>query len=573
MSNLGILLAIIVLASAVFSVKRRRQERLDRIRADWAKPVDHPRRFDSLAESHISRISVSPGTRSLDDRTWADLNLDNVFAAIDRTTSTLGQQALYHRLRTAPVGKDLEAFEALTERLRDDVLARERAQIALDRLQDPQGYNVWWLGQPDAVEGRRWFAIFPVLTAAALVSIALLPVSPAFVVVMLLVNLPARLLTDRRIGAIASSIRQCAPLIGTAAALKFIASDDVQAITQPLRDDVSRLARLKWISSWANGNPFLLSFDAAPSLIIFNDLISVAYEYLNLLLLLDATGAYFGLRDLNANRASLLRITAAVGEVDAAISVASYRDGSDAWTRPRWHSDGPLTLTDLRHPLIVDPVPNSLALRPGTGVLVTGSNMSGKSTLLRTVGVNVILAQTLNTCLARDYVGPVLEVRSCIGRSDDLIAGKSYYLVEVEALLRLVRFSESTDPHLFLLDELFRGTNAVERVAAAHGVLQELVAADQVRKPHVVIAATHDGELVNLSRECYDAHHFGDSIGPDGLVFDHRLKAGPATTRTAIALLRQSGAPETLLERATATAALLDGQRNALMEPVRQPNV
>ena len=208
------------------------------------------------------------------------------------------------------------------------------------------------------------------------------------------------------------------------------------------------------------------------------------------------------------------------------------------------------------------PVPNSLTLRPGTGVLVTGSNMSGKSTLLRTVGVNVILAQTVNTCLAREYAGPVLEVRSCIGRSDDLIAGKSYYLVEVEALLGLVRLSESPQRHLFLLDELFRGTNAVERVAAGHGVLQELVQADRGRKPHAVIAATHDGELVNLSREFYDAYHFGDSIGAEGLVFDHRLKAGPATTRTAIALLRQSGAPERLLARATATAALLDGQRN-----------
>ena len=563
MNNLGILLAGIVLFSIVVSSKRRRDQRLNRIRANWGRPADHPRQFSALAESHISRISVSAGTRSLDDRTWADLSLDNVFAAIDRTTSTLGQQALYHRLRTAPVGENLEAFEVLTERLRDDVLARERAQIALDRLQDPQGYNVWWLGQPDAVEGRRWFAIFPVLTAAALVSIALLLVSPAFVIVMLLVNMPARFLTDRRIGAIASSIRQCAPLIGTAAALKFIAADDVQAITQPLRDDVSKLARLKWISSWANGNPFMLSFDSTPVLIMVNDFISVVYEYLNLLLLLDATGAYFGLRDLNANRASLLRITAAVGDVDAAISVASYREGSDSWTRPVFRRDGPLTLTDLRHPLLADAVPNSITLQPGGGVLVTGSNMSGKSTFLRTVGVNAILAQTVNTCLAREYAGPVLEVRSCIGRSDDLIAGKSYYLVEVEALLVLVRLSESADPHLFLLDELFRGTNAVERVAAAYGVLQELVTADHGRKPHVVIAATHDGELVNLSRECYDAYHFGDSIGPDGLVFDHRLKVGPATTRTAIALLRQSGAPETLLERATATAALLDGQRNA----------
>jgi DNA mismatch repair ATPase MutS len=215
-------------------------------------------------------------------------------------------------------------------------------------------------------------------------------------------------------------------------------------------------------------------------------------------------------------------------------------------------------MTDLRHPLIAGAVPNSIVLRPGAGVLVTGSNMSGKSTLLRTVGVNAILAQTINSCLARDYAGPVFDVRSCIGRMDDLMAGKSYYLVEVEALLGLVRLSERADAHLFLLDELFRGTNAVERVAAGHGVLHELLESDGRRKPHVVIAATHDGELVRLLPEIYDAYHFGDSIGPDGLVFDHRLTRGPATTRTAIALLRQSGAPDRLLDRAISTAARLD---------------
>ena len=64
---------------------------------------------------------MTPGGRSLDDRTWADLNLDDVFTSIDRTTSTLGRQALYHRLRSAPLGDDLETFEVLSERLRNDM--------------------------------------------------------------------------------------------------------------------------------------------------------------------------------------------------------------------------------------------------------------------------------------------------------------------------------------------------------------------------------------------------------------------------------------------------------------------
>lgn len=522
--------------------------------------TDRPLQFDSLAASHRSRVAVTAGNRSLDDRTWADLNLDDVFTSIDRTTSTLGRQALYHRLRSAPVGEGLETFEVLTERLRTDVGMRKRGQRALNRLQDPQGYDVWWLGRPGAVEGRPWYALFPVLTAAAVISVAFVPFSPAPLIVMLLINMTTRYFVDREIGAIALSIRQCAPLIGAAIALRFLATDDVP-MTGPLRDDVANLIRLKWISSWANGNPFMLSFDSTQAWVIASDLVVAVYEYFNLFLLLDATGVYFGLRDLNTHRASLLRVVASVGDVDTAMSVAFWREGARNWTRPQFQSVGSLTLTAVRHPLIADVMPNSITLRPGGGGLVTGSNMSGKSTFLRTVGVNVILAQTINTCLAREYSGPVLDVRSCIGRSDDLIAGKSYYVVEVEALVGLVRLSENAHPHLFLLDELFRGTNAVERVAAGQGVLYELLDSGKGSKPHVVIAATHDSELIALLPEIYEPYHFGDSIGPDGLVFDHRLRRGPATTRTALALLRQSGAPASLLDRATATAAMLDSHR------------
>jgi DNA mismatch repair ATPase MutS len=192
--------------------------------------------------------------------------------------------------------------------------------------------------------------------------------------------------------------------------------------------------------------------------------------------------------------------------------------------------------------------------------------MSGKSTFLRTVGVNAVLAQTIHTCLAGQYRAPVFHVRSYIGRADDLLAGKSYYIVEVEALLELVRASGDTAPHLFLLDELFRGTNAVERIAAGEAVLGELLQARKdASKLHIVLAATHDGELVDLVSGTFEAYHFGDSVGPDGLMFDHRLQHGPATTRNAVALLRLHGAPETLLARAVTTAEMLDRQRGTTL--------
>jgi len=279
--------------------------------------------------------------------------------------------------------------------------------------------------------------------------------------------------------------------------------------------------------------------------------------------LLDATGVYLASRDLSRHGRALVRATAAAGDVDAAISVASFRAGRSDWTRPEWQTTEAATaLTDLRHPLVPDAVPNSIAIHPGRGVLVTGSNMSGKSTFLRTVGVNAVLAQTIHTCLAREYRAPVFQVCSCIGRADDLLAGKSYYIVEVESLLELVRASDDSAPHLFLLDEMFRGTNTVERIAAGQAVLLELLQAGTgATKPHVVLAATHDGELVDLVAETFDAYHFGDSIGPDGLMFDHQLQHGPARTRNAIALLRLHGAPATLLAQAVTTAETLDRHR------------
>ena len=317
---------------------------------------------------------------------------------------------------------------------------------------------------------------------------------------MLLGNVAVRYATDRHIIRIARSCRQCAPLIATAESLRFIAGDDIDPIVSPLRTDVPALARLKLISRWVNGDPFMLSVNPHPAATLLSDFIAAVYQYLNLAFLLDATGVYFAVRDLSRQGHSLLRVTAAAGDVDAALSVASYRAGRHDWTTPECvGAEATTEMTELRHPLVEDAVPNSMASRPGRGLLITGSNMSGKSTFLRTVGVNAILAQTIHTCLARNYRAPVFRVRSCIGRSDDLVAGKSYYIAEVEALLELVRVSDDTRPHLFLLDELFRGTNSIERIAAGQAVLQQLLGPLGRTKQHLVLAATHDGELVDLA--------------------------------------------------------------------------
>ena len=142
------------------------------------------------------------------------------------------------------------------------------------------------------------------------------------------------------------------------------------------------------------------------------------------------------------------------------------------------------------------------------------------------------------------------------------MAGKSYYLADVEGVLVRVTNSTSAIPHLFLFDELFRGTNAVERIAAAEAVLRELVVDGNEFKPHFVLAAVHDLELVDLLRDTYSACHFADALGPEGLSFDYKLRMGSTSSRNAIALLGLNGAPDSLVARAEARATALDRHRN-----------
>lgn len=554
----GAALAVVVVFVAVaqWFAYRSRLRLLEAIRANWGKPGDRPRKMDAIAEYHRSIVLAGGPGQSLDDRTWADLNLDEVFQAIDRTESTVGQQVLYHRLRRQDPD-DLAAFDETVERLSQIPAVREPIQLALTTLRDADSYDLWWLAQPDALTRPRLHVIFALWAAAVFASMLAMPFWPAAILVPVAgaaINLLVRTRTAWRVSSMIGPFRQINALVAAASVVRDAAPGPIAA---GLTADLAGLERLTAITRWVGRDP-------ARS----NEVVAAFWEYLNLLFLLDVNALSFAVGELRTCGPVLLRVIAAVGEVDAAISVASLRAGREPWVRPRFQASWrEAAFTGIRHPLVADAVANSIALGPPHGVLVTGSNMSGKSTFLRTVGVTVVMAQALNTCFATGYHAPFLTVQSCIGRADDLTAGKSYYLVEVEEVLARVSASASSCPHLFLFDELFRGTNAVERIAAGEAVLRELNKDSGRGRHHVVLAATHDSELVELLRDEYEAWHFTDSIGPAGLTFDHRLAPGPATTRNAITLLELHGAPPGMVAAALARAAELDRQRGAHAVP------
>lgn len=171
--------------------------------------------------------------------------------------------------------------------------------------------------------------------------------------------------------------------------------------------------------------------------------------------------------------------------------------------------------------------------------------MSGKTTFLRTLIINSILAQSIYTCFADEFTTPLLKQFSSIRIDDNLMEAKSYFLEEVTIVSSLINEVTSTNQNIFFLDEVFKGTNTVERIASAKAILSYLN-----RHNNIVIVSTHDVELADMLKDEYDLYHFSETIQQDQLHFDHKLKAGPLKTRNAIKILELSNFPADIIDEA-----------------------
>ena len=253
----------------------------------------------------------------------------------------------------------------------------------------------------------------------------------------------------------------------------------------------------------------------------------------------DEPAIYDGLKN------NYCRCTGYVKIIEAVKLAAARLRGETPTCRPEFTDGKYLRAEEVIHPLIGDCVPNTLEL-DGTGLLLTGSNMSGKTTFIRTLVLNALLAETLDICFAEAYTAPYMKIYSSIRISDDIAEGTSYYLQEVLTVKRFIDASQEPAPCLFALDELFKGTNTTERIAAGKAVLAHLN-----RGPHLVLVSTHDVELADLLRkDGYELHHFREEVIDGKLVFDYQLHTGPLTTRNAIRILEMYDYPRDLIAEA-----------------------
>lgn len=232
-----------------------------------------------------------------------------------------------------------------------------------------------------------------------------------------------------------------------------------------------------------------------------------------------------------------------LGEVEALASLATLMRGDASMVMPEIAEPGaPLVAQGLAHPLIAPErrVKNDLRLPgPGSALVITGSNMAGKSTLLRAIGVDVALALAGGPVCATHFSTPPLRLRASMRISDSVQSGASYFQAELTRLRTVIADADEPPPILFLLDELLRGTNARARHKGARAVVRHLLA-----RHAMGLVATHDIALSELESEMpgqIENVHFTDVFEDGEMTFDYRLRPGVVKTSNALRLLQQAG--------------------------------
>ena len=528
----GTIIVIAVLLILRFINKLRIDKKIDQIRSSWIN-----RKRESFDFVRISRYAdlVEQKFHRLTDQTIEDIDFHKLFAFIDRTTSKVGQQFLYKKV-IEPTNSIENQSEVLIKLFSLDKDLRERTQLELLKLSGHNAYYISSLLGDSFPERPKWFVL---LTIDIIIMVSLTILSFKFPVILIylifpfMFNMFLHYWNKKNTFQFTRSIPQLNQLINVSR--RFVNNGELP-IDRSVEESIIELKPFQRKTAFIN-------FENKDGVEADLSLIgSVLTEFLKAFFLIEVLMIFQVVKELRDKRLSILMLFNYVGGIDSALSIAALRTSNMKTCRPVFTAvKKELVLKNAYHPLINNCVKNSLTIN-NKSILITGSNMSGKSTFLRTLTINSILAQTINTCFADEYISPVLRQFSSILIDDNLFEGKSYYFQEVNTIGSLVNEAETEFQNLFILDEVFKGTNTIERIAAGKAILTYLN-----RNNNIVVVSTHDIELADMLKDEYDLYHFTEIVENNKLHFDHRIKVGQVRTRNAIKILELSNYPEDIL--------------------------
>ena len=476
----------------------------------------------------------------VDDITWNDLNMDEIFKQLNNTFSSAGEEYLYHILRTPCLEEEeLLKREGIISWFQNHSDERGSYQFIFSRLGKCGKFSIYdYLDYLDQLGERsnlkHYLAIAGILGSILLLFVNI-PIGLVALVCILIYNNLSYFKIKNEIDPYVTSFAYIFRLLDAVGEL-------VKKRVAILEEEFDELITChNAMTGFRTGSSLVMSGSRMSG---SGNPLEILADFLRMGFHIDLIKFNQMLTEVRKHLPEIDRMISVLGKIEAMIAIGSYRKAMSCCV-PEFTDELFIETNEMYHPLITHPVKNDIST--GSSVLITGSNASGKSTFLKTVAISAILAQTIHTCPAASYKASLFRICSSMSLRDDVQGGDSYYMVEIKSLKRILAMAadEGDNPVLCFVDEVLRGTNTVERIAASTEILRSLD-----KKNCICFAATHDIELTHLLTKNYDNYHFEEDIADNDISFSYKIMCGRATTRNAIRLLGIMGYDKQIIEEA-----------------------
>jgi hypothetical protein len=522
-SILALLVFTVVLIEVISNRKNRKKLR-DKIEKQFRNA---PEQADDVEFGSISIPwnEMKKGKNSseiIDHTTWNDLDMNEVFNRMNACQTSIGEEYLYallHGLKFAQDGFDKQ--EKLVDYLKSNPETRLNIQMCLSKL-GKSNYNGLYsfLDEVD-FKSVKFSILYKILSYLPLCCFILIPISITAAISSFLcaivMNILVYFIAKKPIEYEDAAVKYFSTMLWCCNQICTMEDRGLSELQMELKENYRYM---KSISGDFSGT--------VQKKIAMSD-IDMFLEYFKIISLYDIKKYNKIIRTVSKYKENCKMLYRSISELDAWIAILSFRESLPVYTKPHFISSMQINLKDLYHPLLKHPVPNTVLLSNDS--IITGSNASGKSTFIKALAINGILAQTINTCTARVYQTPYALIITSMAVRDNIMEGDSYFVTELKSLKRVLDKVENT-PCICFVDEILKGTNTVERIAASASILKYLH-----QKNCLVTVASHDIELTRILEEEYDNYNFCEQITDEGITFDYTIKEGASQTRNAIKLL------------------------------------
>jgi DNA mismatch repair ATPase MutS len=523
---------------------KNRKDFIKKVKKEWGQIPTKQYDYERLEGIGRYFLNKTNNEFYIDDTTWNDLDMDSIFMRLNNTNSSIGEQYLYYILRTPEFNKEeLEERKRMIDNIQNDEEARVKLQCIYGAIGRTGRYAVtdyiYNLAELEPQNKVLEIAMFFLAIVSIIAALTIPAYGVAIFVVVLILNISQYYKRKGEVEPYFVSISYINRLLIGADSFVKALPKDFEEYSDKASQAKKQFAKFRRKARWVkSGKSLTGSIEEA------------ILDYIKIFFHIDLIMFNSLLEELKQKLEYIDELIETMGSVEACIAIASFRETLDFYSIPTLLNDKKVSLEveDIYHPMISNPVVNSM--KEDNSVLITGSNASGKSTFLKCVAINAVLAQTIYMTMAKKYSANFYRVYSSMALTDNLKNNESYYIVEIKSLKRILDASDDATPILCFIDEVLRGTNTVERIAASAQILKSL------NKDNVMcFAATHDIELTHILENIFHNYHFEEEVQENDILFNYELRNGRATSRNAIKLLSIIGYDKQIIEQAEKAAA------------------